>query len=83
MVNLMKFVFMLLSAITIFAFWHLVYMVMGYILCRTDKFHKIGVRFLAMSIFVSGRKVSQSCHMCCRETNCGNWTCENYYHTIL
>lgn len=76
----MEIVGTLFFAVFFLLFWDFLFMVLGYLLSRTDKFHKIGIRCLAMSIFVSGRKVSSLCRMRCEETDCRNWTCENYHH---
>lgn len=56
------------------------YAVLGLILVNTRRFHKAGVRMLAMSCFVSGRAVAGKCHQHCDSVRCGNWTCENYHH---
>lgn len=77
----MKIVALTIVAVLFLIFWDLLFMALGYLLCRTEKFHKIGIRFLAMSMFVSGRKVAEKCQMTCYETRCGNWTCENYHHS--
>lgn len=63
-----------------FFFPNLFYLVVGFFLCKTDRFHAVGVRMLAMSVLCSGRFVSWMCRQDCRNTRCGNWTCENYHH---
>ena len=53
----------------------------GLILAKTIRFHRLGIRLIAMSVLVPGRFISIRCHQDCRFTKCGNWTCENYYHS--
>jgi len=77
----MKIVALLIMEVLFLIFWDFLFMALGYLLCRTEKFHKIGIRFLAMSFFVSGRKVAEKCQLTCQDIKCGNWTCENYYHS--
>lgn len=59
---------------------NLVYLVLGLILSYTVRFHRIGIRLLAMSMFCSGRFIASRCHRVCKFVRCGNWTCENYHH---
>lgn len=78
----MKFIALLILAFLTFFLWEFIFMVLGYLLCHTKKFHRVGIRFLAMSMFVSGRKVAKNCRMICPESKCGNWTCEYYHYAI-
>lgn len=55
------------------------YAVLGFVLVRTQRFHKAGLRMLDMSMFVSGRVVACKCRMECAGCRCGNWTCANYH----
>lgn len=57
------------------------YAVLGFLLVRTNRFHRAGVRMLAMSCFVPGRAVARYCRLDCASCRCGNWTCANYAHS--
>lgn len=59
---------------------NLVYLILGLILSNTVRFHRYGIRLLAMSMFVSGRFIASRCHQLCKFVQCGNWTCKNYHH---
>lgn len=69
----------LLCLVGVFFFWDIVYWLIGSLLVKTQRFHKTGVRMLAMSLLVPGRCVARKCRMDCDATNCGNWTCVKYH----
>lgn len=71
----------LLCYIVLFLFVNLLFLILGLLFSKTVRFHKVGVRLLAMCMLVPGRYVSYRCHMNCQSTNCGNWTCEKYYYS--
>ena len=56
------------------------YAVLGFILVKTRRFHRHGVRMLAMSCFVPASVVARNCGLECSSFDCGNWTCA-WYHS--
>ena len=60
---------------------NLVYLLLGLFLSGTVRFHRIGIRLLAMSMLVSGRFIASRCRQFCRFAHCGNWTCEGFHHS--
>ena len=54
---------------------------LGLLLAKSIRFHRLGIRLIAMLVLVPGRFISIRCHQDCRSTKCGNWNCENYYHS--
>ena len=61
-----------------FFFWDIVYWLIGSLLVKTWRFHKVGIRMLAMSLLVHGRCVARKCRLDCENVHCGNWTCAKY-----
>lgn len=60
-------------------FWpSVLYWLLGSLLAKTRRYHKVGVRMLAMSMLVSGRYVARQCRQDCDHCRCGNWTCAKY-----
>lgn len=55
-----------------------VYLLLGLCLVKTERFHKIGVRMLAMSVLVPSSFIAKKCRQPCADTRCGNWTCSKY-----
>ena len=69
-----------LALLFAFFFPNLLYLSLGLIFSKTVRFHRFGIRCLAMCMLVSKRFVASRCHQHCETARCGNWTCENYYH---
>ena len=68
----------LLCLVAVFFFWDVLYWLIGSLLVKTRRFHKVGIRMLAMSLLVSGRCVARKCRLDCENVHCGNWTCAKY-----
>lgn len=77
--NFFRYLFLTFVA---FIFPSLVSLGIGILLSKTERFHMLGIRFIAMSMFVSGRFISSRCRQCgmCSEMKCGNWNCNMYSH---
>lgn len=72
-----------LIALTVaFFFPNVASLCLGHILVRTVTFHRVGVRLLSMSMFCRPHVIASKCHQNCSATKCGNWTCENYHHSV-
>lgn len=69
----------LLCLVGAFFFWDIVYWLIGSLLVKTRRFHKVGIRMLAMCMLVSGRCAARQCRQDCDNIRCGNWTCAKYY----
>lgn len=41
-------------------------------------FHRLGLRFLAMSYFTYKKVLPSRCQLCCGFDQCRNWTCSEY-----
>ena len=63
-----------------FFFSNFLYLVLGLIFSKTVRFHRFGIRCLAMCMIVPKRYISSKCRQHCETARCGNWTCENYHH---
>lgn len=59
----------------------LLYGFIGLILCRFTNYNRLGCRLIAMSFFLC-KYTPVYCSMSCTSSNCGNWTCPNYYFPI-
>lgn len=68
----------LLCLIVCFFLPNVIYLLLGSALVKTRRFHKLGVRMLAMCMLISGRRIASSCHQDCENVHCGNWTCAKY-----
>lgn len=68
----------LVCLVGVFFFWDVVYWLIGSLLAKTRRFHKVGIRMLAMSLLVPGRSVARQCRQDCDNVRCGNWTCTKY-----
>lgn len=55
---------------------------LGLLLAKTERFHRIGIRMISMSVLVPGCFISSRCRQkcICADVNCGNWTCDMYSH---
>lgn len=75
----LRYVFLLFVAVI---FPSLVTLGIGILLSNTERFHKLGIRLIAMSMFVSGRFISSRCRYRgkCAGIKCGNWNCNMYSH---
>ena len=58
----------------------LVMLGIGILLSNTERYHMLGIRLIAMCMFVSGRFISNRCRHRgnCSGIKCGNWNCEMY-----
>ena len=68
----------LVCLVGVFFFWDVVYWLIGSLLVKTRRFHKVGIRMLAMSMLVPGRYVARQCRQDCDNVRCGNWNCAKY-----
>ena len=68
----------LLCFIVSFFLPNVIYLLLGSALVKSLRFHKLGVRMLAMSMLITGRHIASSCHQDCENARCGNWTCAKY-----
>ena len=55
----------------------LFYAVLGVLLSYIKRFHRLGIRFMSMSL-LSSWAVPRFCS-CDSDRSCGNWTCPNYH----
>lgn len=64
----------------VFILMSLAFLGIGILLSKTERFHLLGIRLIAMSMLTSGRFISSRC--CyrgkCSELKCGNWNCNMY-----
>ena len=74
---LLRSVFFLFVA---FIFPSLVSLGLGILLSKTERFHMLGIRLIAMSMLVPGRFISSRCHQSCisSEKKCGIWNCDMF-----
>lgn len=54
------------------------YAFLGFLLVKTRRFHRTGLRMLAMSMFVPSRLVSHNCKLDWPDCLCGNWRCDKF-----
>lgn len=66
----------LLRVLFSFVILHVSYVLLGLAFVFIPFTHKLGLRFLAMSIFP--RLCGKYCRLACPGTKCGNWTCPYY-----
>lgn len=55
---------------------------LGLLLAKTERFHRLGVRMISMSMLVPGHFISSRCRHSCiyADKKCGNWNCDMYFH---
>lgn len=69
----------LLCFIVCFFLPNVLYLLIGSLLVKTCRFHRLGVRLLALSMLVSARRIACKCHQHCEDVRCRIWNCENYH----
>lgn len=76
----MKILAMLIFSIFLLFAFDFIHLILGHLLVRFNWSHKIGLRFLAMSMFTRKKIVAAKCRLDCQTSNCRNWTCSNYHN---
>lgn len=67
----------LFCVVFIFIAYHLLEALLALWFVGTKRFHRLGLRFMAMCVFTSWA-VPHFCSYEC-DRSCGNWTCPNYF----
>lgn len=71
---------LLLIIVILMFFLSVIYLILGTLLSKTKRLHRLGIWFIARSMLIPGKCIACKCHSDCKSTKCRNWNCANFYH---